>query len=179
MAKRDYYDVLGLRRGASEQEIKRAYRKLARKHHPDVNPGDKTAEGKFKEISEAHEVLSDPEKRRRYEQFGHEAFSAGAGARGAEPGGGYGGFDFSGVDLGSGGFGDLGDLLSGLWPFQTACISGHQRSSAVRRTSPQPSPQRFVFSRQPSPGCATLSRSRERGTQCGEGERLGVLASWR
>ena len=115
MAKRDYYDVLGLRRGASEQEIKRAYRKLARKHHPDVNPGDKTAEGKFKEISEAHDVLSDPEKRRRYEQFGHEAFSAGAGARGAEPGGGFGGYDFSGVDLGSGGFGDLGDLLSGIF----------------------------------------------------------------
>ncbi len=109
MAKRDYYDVLGLRRGASEQEIKRAYRKLARKHHPDVNPGDKAAEGKFKEISEAYEVLSDPEKRRRYDQFGPEVFAAGAGPRGPEPGS---GFDFSGFDFGSGGVGDLGDLLS-------------------------------------------------------------------
>jgi molecular chaperone DnaJ len=64
MAKRDYYDVLGLTRGASTQEIKRAYRKLARKYHPDVNPGDKTAEGKFKEVTAAYEVLSDQEKRR-------------------------------------------------------------------------------------------------------------------
>jgi molecular chaperone DnaJ len=112
MAKRDYYQVLGLRRGASESEIKRAYRKLARKHHPDVNPGDKGAEAKFKELSGAYEVLSDPEKRRRYDQFGHEAFAPGAGARGPEPGGGFGGFDFSGVDLGAGGFGDLGDILS-------------------------------------------------------------------
>jgi len=106
---RDYYDVLGLRRGASEQEIKRAYRKLARKYHPDVNPGDKTAEARFKEISEAYEVLSDPEKRRRYDQVGHEAFSA-AGRGPAEAG--FGGFDFSGFDVRTGGFGDLGDLLS-------------------------------------------------------------------
>lgn len=110
MAKRDYYDVLGLRRGVSDQEIKRAYRKLARKHHPDVNPGDKAAEPKFKEISEAYEVLIDPEKRRRYDQFGHEAFAAGA--RGPEPGAGFGGFDFSRTDFGSGGLGDLGDVLS-------------------------------------------------------------------
>jgi molecular chaperone DnaJ len=110
MATRDYYDALGLRRGASEQEIKRAYRRLARKYHPDVNPGSKPAEAKFKEISEAYEVLSNPEKRRRYDQLGHEAFAAGA--RGPEPGGGFGGFDFSGVDLGAGGLGDLGDVLS-------------------------------------------------------------------
>lgn len=110
MAKREYYDILGLRRGASEQEVKRAYRKLARKYHPDVNPGDKAAEAKFKEISEAYEVLSDPEKRRRYDQFGPEAFAGGG--RGPEPAAGFGGFDFSRVDFGSGGFGDLGDLLS-------------------------------------------------------------------
>jgi len=96
MATRDFYDVLGLRRSASEQEIKRAYRKLARKHHPDVNPGNKAAEAKFKEISEAYEVLSDPEKRRRYDQLGAEAFAAGA--RRPEPGGGLGGFDFSGFE---------------------------------------------------------------------------------
>ncbi len=115
MPKPDYYQALGLRRGASEQEIKRAYRKLARKHHPDVNPGNKAAEAKFKEITEAYEVLSDPEKRRRYDQYGHEAFAPGAGGRGPEAGAGFGGFDFSGVDLGGGGLGDLGDLLSDIF----------------------------------------------------------------
>jgi molecular chaperone DnaJ len=115
MAKRDYYDVLGVRRGASEQDIKRAYRKLARKHHPDVNPGNKAAEGKFKEITEAYEVLSDSEKRRRYDQFGPEGFAAGTGARGADPQAGPGGFDFSRVDFGAGGVGDLGDLFSDLF----------------------------------------------------------------
>jgi molecular chaperone DnaJ len=112
MAKRDYFDVLGLRRGASAQEVKRAYRKLARKHHPDVNPGNREAEARFKEITEAYEVLSDPEKRRRYEQFGHEVFTPGAGARWPESGS---GFDFSTVDFGSAGVGDLGDFLSDLF----------------------------------------------------------------
>ena len=67
---RDYWKVLGLERGADGDAVKKAFRKLARQHHPDVNPGDKAAEARFKEISEAYEVLSDPEKRRRYEQFG-------------------------------------------------------------------------------------------------------------
>ncbi|HTU01405.1 MAG TPA: DnaJ domain-containing protein, partial [Candidatus Sulfotelmatobacter sp.] len=98
MAARDYYDILGLRRGASEQEIKRAYRKLARKHHPDVNPGDKSAETKFKEITEAYEVLSDPQKRRRYEQFGPEGFREPTSGRGADAPG-FGGFDFSNVNF--------------------------------------------------------------------------------
>ena len=71
MAKRDYYEVLGVSKNASDDEIKKAYRKLAVKYHPDKNPGDKTAEEKFKEISEAHEVLSDKQKRARYDQFGH------------------------------------------------------------------------------------------------------------
>jgi len=88
MAKRDYYDVLGLTRGASTQEIKRAYRKLARKYHPDVNPADKTAEGKFKEVTAAYEVLSDQEKRRRYDQFGHEGYAQTAGGAQAGAGGG-------------------------------------------------------------------------------------------
>lgn len=74
MAKRDYYEVLGIERGAGEEEIKKAYRKLAVKHHPDKNPGDKTAEDKFKEIGEAYEVLSDPQKRSAYDQYGHAAF---------------------------------------------------------------------------------------------------------
>ena len=92
MAKRDYYEVLGLRRGASENEIKRAYRKLARRYHPDVNPGDKAAEGKFKDLSEAYEVLSDAEKRRQYDQFGHDGFARATG--GPQPAAGFGGFDF-------------------------------------------------------------------------------------
>jgi len=70
MAGRDYYEILGVKRAASEREIKQAYRKLARKHHPDVNPGDKSAEAKFKEINEAYEVLSDKEKRLKYDRFG-------------------------------------------------------------------------------------------------------------
>src|SRR5580765_5866094 len=90
-SRRDYYEVLGVPRGASEDEIKKAYRKLALQHHPDRNPGDKSAEQKFKEATEAYEVLRDPQKRARYDQFGHEA------ATGA-PGGGR-GVDFSGFDL--------------------------------------------------------------------------------
>ncbi len=72
--KRDYYEVLGLSKGAEDKEIKRAYRKLAKKYHPDSNPGDKEAEKKFKEVTEAYSVLSDPEKKKLYDQFGHAAF---------------------------------------------------------------------------------------------------------
>ena len=80
--KRDYYEVLGISKGASEEEIKKAYKKLARKYHPDMNPGDKEAEEKFKEVNEANEVLSDPEKKARYDQFGFAGVdpSYGAGA---------------------------------------------------------------------------------------------------
>ena len=73
--KRDYYEVLGVSKGASEDDIKKAYRRLARKHHPDVNPGDKEAEARFKELSEAYAVLGDQEKRAEYDQFGHALFS--------------------------------------------------------------------------------------------------------
>ena len=105
--KRDYYEVLGVDRGADEATLKKAYRKLAKKYHPDMNPGDKEAEAKFKEATEAYSILSDPDKRRQYDQFGHAAFEGGgAGA------GGFGGFDFGG-DMGDI-FGDLfGDLFGG------------------------------------------------------------------
>ena len=84
--KRDYYEVLGVSKTASDSELKSAYRKLAKKYHPDVNPGDKEAEAKFKEATEAYSVLSDAEKRRQYDQFGHAAFEQGGG--GAGPAGG-------------------------------------------------------------------------------------------
>ncbi|OUP03385.1 molecular chaperone DnaJ [Drancourtella sp. An210] len=108
-AKRDYYEVLGVSRDADDATLKKAYRQLAKKYHPDMNPGDAEAEKKFKEASEAYAVLSDPEKRRQYDQFGHAAFDGGAGA-GA---GGFGGFDFSGADF-SDIFGDIfGDFFGG------------------------------------------------------------------
>ena len=106
-SKRDYYEVLGVGRDADDAAIKKAYRALAKKYHPDMNPGDKEAEKKFKEASEAYAVLSDPEKRRQYDQFGHAAFEGAGGA------GGFGGFDFNGADF-SDIFGDIfGDLFGG------------------------------------------------------------------
>ena len=113
MAKRDYYEILGVSKNASDDEIKKAYRKLAIKYHPDKNPGDKEAEAKFKEVSEAHEVLSDKQKRARYDQFGH----AGVGGAAGNPFGGggnpfqNGNFNFNGqsfnFDFGGGGFDDI------------------------------------------------------------------------
>ena len=103
--KRDYYEVLGVDKSADEAAIKKAYRNLAKKYHPDANPGDAEAEKKFKEASEAYAILSDPEKKRQYDQFGHAAFDGGAG--------GAGGFDFTGTDF-SDIFGDIfGDFFGG------------------------------------------------------------------
>ena len=103
--KRDYYEVLGVDKNADEAAIKKAYRNLAKKYHPDANPGDATAEKKFKEASEAYAVLSDPEKKRQYDQFGHSAFDGSAGGGGA--------YDFSGMDF-SDMFGDIfGDFFGG------------------------------------------------------------------
>ena len=104
--KRDYYEVLGISKTADDAEIKKAYRVLAKKYHPDMNPGDAEAEKKFKEASEAYAVLSNPEKRRQYDQFGHAAFEGGGA-------GGFGGFDFNSADFGDI-FGDIfGDFFGG------------------------------------------------------------------
>ena len=95
MAQRDYYDILGVKKSASDAEIKKAYRRLARKYHPDVNPNVKASEGRFKEISEAYAVLSDKAKRKKYDQFGHAAFgSEGFDPRAYKGSEGF-GFDFS------------------------------------------------------------------------------------
>lgn len=114
MAKRDYYEILGVSKNASDDEIKKAYRKLAVKYHPDKNPGNKEAEEKFKEISEAHEVLSDKQKRARYDQFGHAGVGGNAGM-GGNPfqGGGFQNFNF---DFGGGG-GGLDDILGSIFGF--------------------------------------------------------------
>lgn len=119
--KRDYYEVLGVSKQATDDEIKKAYRQLAKKYHPDANPGDKEAEVKFKEASEAYAILSDADKRRQYDQFGHAAFEQG--------GGGAGGFDFGGMDMGDI-FGDIfGDLFGGGRSRRT--YNGPQRGQNV------------------------------------------------
>ena len=119
--KRDYYEVLGVDKNASAEEIKKAYRKSAMTYHPDRNPGDKQAEEKFKELGEAYEVLSDPDKKSRYDQFGHAGVDPNYGA-GA---GGYGGSGFGGF----GGFGDFGDIFGDIF--------GGGRSSARAKNAPR------------------------------------------
>ncbi|NLN66487.1 MAG: molecular chaperone DnaJ [Clostridiaceae bacterium] len=114
--KRDYYEVLGVDRNASEADLKKAYRKLAKQYHPDINPDNKEAEAKFKEISEAYAVLSDPQKRQQYDRFGH------AGMNGA-------GFDFSGFGGFDFGFGDIFESFFGGSPFGR---SSRQRSGPTR-----------------------------------------------
>ena len=110
--KRDYYEVLGIGKQADEKEIKKAYRKLAKKYHPDMNPGDKAAEQKFKEVTEAYNVLSDPEKKKLYDQFGFAAFDETGGARSS--GAGAGGSGFYG-GFGNGGFGTAAGFGTGSY----------------------------------------------------------------
>ena len=125
--KRDYYEVLGVPKDADEAALKKAYRVLAKKYHPDANPGDKEAEAKFKEASEAYSVLSDPEKRKKYDQFGHAAFDGGAGGAG-----GYGGFDFNGADMGDI-FGDIfGDFFGGGRSAYGRSSNGPMRGANLR-----------------------------------------------
>jgi molecular chaperone DnaJ len=149
MAKQDYYQVLGIKRDAKPDEIKKAYRRLARKHHPDVNPGDKSAEERFKLITEAHDVLSDEKKRKVYDRFGEYSDNlAQAAARGATPGGAGGGgrtspgFDFEGFDWGtagapgggaSGGGSSFRDIFADLFGGSTA---------RQEREPPRPQPKR-------------------------------------
>ena len=148
MAKRDYYDVLGVGRNADAKEIKRAYRKLAKKYHPDTNSGDADAEKKFKEITEAYNILSDDEKKKLYDQYGFAAFEEGAGAGGAYGGGqgfhGQGGFGsgFGGFGQGGSGYheyhfengnmgnmGDMGDIFGDIFGNMFHGQSGSQSGS--------------------------------------------------
>lgn len=132
--KRDYYEVLGVSRTATDDELKKAYRQLAKKYHPDTNPGDKTAEAKFKEASEAYAVLSDADKRRQYDQFGHAAFDGGAG-------GGAGGFDFSSMDMGD----IFGDIFGDLFGSRTRRANNGPMQGANLRTSVRITFEEAVF----------------------------------
>ncbi|HEX8843972.1 MAG TPA: molecular chaperone DnaJ [Pyrinomonadaceae bacterium] len=146
MAKEDFYQLLGVKRDAKPDEIKKAYRRMARKYHPDVNPGDKSAEERFKLITEAHDVLSDEKKRKVYDRFGQYSDNlAEAAARGATPGGGgrsTGGFDFEGFDWGTsstttgsgGGGSSFRDIFADLF--------GGSTSKQEQREPPRPQPKR-------------------------------------
>ena len=131
--KRDYYEVLGVGKNADDAEIKKAYRALAKKYHPDVNPGNAEAEAKFKEASEAYAILSDPDKRRQYDQYGHAAFEGGAG--------GAGGFDFTGAD-----FSDIfGDIFGDLFGGRSRSASNGPMKGANLRTSVRITFEEAVF----------------------------------
>ncbi len=121
--KRDYYEVLGLEKGATEEQIKKAYRRLAKENHPDLHPGDKEAEARFKEIGEAYGVLSDPDKKSKYDRFGFAGVDP---SYAAQNGGGF-----------TGDFGDLGDIFGDIFGGGFGDIFGGGRSSGARRNGPQ------------------------------------------
>lgn len=121
--KRDYYEVLGLQKGASDDDIKKAFRQMAKKYHPDLNPGDKEAEARFKEVNEAYEVLSDPQKKARYDQYGHAGVDPNFGA------GGYQGYGFDNIDI------DLGDIFSSFFGGMGGSGGRRQNPNAPRRGS--------------------------------------------
>jgi molecular chaperone DnaJ len=125
MAKRDYYEILGISKGADETEIKKAYRKMAIKYHPDKNPGDKEAEENFKEAAEAYEVLSNPEKKRRYDQYGH----AGVGSAASGGAGGFGGMNMEDI------FSQFGDIFGGHFGFSGGGGGGGRGGRRVNRGS--------------------------------------------
>lgn len=173
--KRDYYEVLGLGKNASDAEIKSAYRKLAKKYHPDLNPGDKEAEEKFKEVNEANDVLSDPQKRQRYDQFGFAGVDPnyGAGQGGAGYGGGFGGVDLGDIfgDIFGGGFGGF----SGGRANPNAPRKGHDIQASVILTFEEAAhgcTKKVTINRQQTcPDCggsgAEKGSSPETCTECG------------
>ncbi len=122
--KRDYYEVLGVSKGATDDEIKKAFRKQSKKYHPDLNPGNKEAEDKFKEVNEAYQVLSDAEKKSRYDQFGHAGVDPNFGAGGGYGGGGFGGFDFGDI---------FGDIFGGGFGGGTSRRNGPKRGADIRQ----------------------------------------------
>ena len=163
-SKRDYYEVLGVDKSASQDDIKKAYRKLAMQYHPDRNPGDKSAEEKFKEINEAYEVLGDEDKRAKYDQFGHAAFDQTAGGYG------YGGGGFSGFSGFSGG--DYADIFSDIFDMFGGGASGFASSSSARKGPARGSSLRVNLSisfEEAAFGCEkkfTITR-KEKCTECG------------
>jgi molecular chaperone DnaJ len=171
MKKRDYYEVLGVSKGASEAEIKKAYRRLARKLHPDVNPGDKSAQKRFQEVQEAYEVLKEPEKRRAYDRFGHAGPSMGFDGSAAEgfPGGGRGfagaGSPFEGIHFETSDFADLfGNIFGGTGGFRAAAERPRDAQGSIE----------IPFRDSVLGGFASLSLRREKEcTRCGGTGRAG------
>jgi len=170
-SKRDFYEVLGVEKSASEDDIKRAYRQAAKKYHPDLHPGDAGAEAKFKEVNEAYEVLSDKEKRSRYDQFGHAGVDPnfGAGAGGA---GGFGGFDF-------GDLGDLGDLFGSFFGGGFGAQSGRSSGANAPRRGSDIRQSVFLSFEEAAKGCSKEVEYRriEQCSDChGTGAKAGTAA---
>ena len=167
-SKRDFYEVLGIEKSASDDDIKRAYRQAAKKYHPDLHPGDAGAEAKFKEVNEAYEVLSDKEKRARYDQFGHAGVDPNFGAGG---GGGFGGYDF-------GDFGDLGDLFGSFFGGGFGAQSGRSSNNANAPRRGSDVRQTIVLSfEEAAKGCSKEIEYRriEQCSEChGSGARAGT-----